>query len=135
MLGRRIRDYLSNALRWRADHTAAWDSALMLGPDQQTPFQRECQRRVEAILRARGLDLSFTGSKVVDDPGEPGPWVLIRAEVPALGAVIWFHFDQVGISANDQWFRLEHDSVRVPNEYYEELESFLLSLRPFENAT
>jgi hypothetical protein len=130
----RIRKYLRDAKRAKAEHESAWAHVLSTRPDDSTPFQAECLRRVEAVLESRGLELSNRRSGVADVPWEPASQLLVFADVPVLGAELWFYKDQTNISAPEREFRLEHYDVRDPSEYYERLESFVLSLPLVEGA-
>ena len=106
---KRLWSWITNERKWHREHHAAWELARIPGPDGFSPFQKECERRLNEAL-------AEVGSAVVDRTiaGETDRYV--TGKLRNTQVEIWIYLDGAQLSGPDLDFRLEDWDARTPDE-------------------
>jgi hypothetical protein len=117
----KIRSWFSEARRWHGDNVRTWKGHDEPGPDGLSPFQRETEATLRAILSARGLEMVERQILGEDDR-------YIVAKIPRAEATIWIYCDETQIESGAEVLRLERWDTRTPEEHRDKAVEFLNSL-------
>lgn len=108
---KRLLNWISKAREWNQEHHDAWKLARIPGPDGFSPFQKECERRLNAAL-------AEIESEVTDRTIEGTTDHYISGKLGGTEFEFWIYTDGVQISGPRLDYIAEHWDARTPEELY-----------------
>jgi hypothetical protein len=118
----RITQWLETRDLRRRQHAEAWRASVAVGPDRQSPFQREAQRRLGALLQETGAGFGTH----IDHAATKFDCIELTA--PAKNIQLWIFPDQVDVQIPRKHTVFEYWDAATPQEMLRRIEDYLRSV-------
>ena len=118
----RITQWLKARDQRRRQHAEAWRPAIAVGPDRQSPFQREAQSRLSALLKEAGPGVTTQINHVATD------FDCIELTAPVTSIQLWIFPDQVDVQIPRKHTVFEHWDAATPEQMLGRIEDYLRSV-------
>ena len=118
----RITQWLHTRDQRRQQHAEAWTASVAVGPDRQSPFQREAHRRLGGLLEEAGAGFTTSINHVATR------FDCIELTAPATRIQLWIFPDQVDVQIPRKRTVFEYWDAVTPEEMLRRIEEYLRSI-------